>query len=85
LSRCVSIAEIVVLGFIVAGVVNKDAAARYMGGKAILANLPGAAIGVVTPLCGGLPTGLVGGRFRLWSELSDGHVVLHSLFPCQLS
>jgi len=49
------IAEIVVLGFVVAGVinavVNKDAVAHYLGGNAILANLLGATIGVVTPLC----------------------------------
>ncbi len=49
------IAEIVVLGFVVAGVinavVNKDAVARYLGGNIVLANLLGATIGVVTPLC----------------------------------
>ncbi len=49
------ITEIVVLGFVVAGiinaVVNKDAVARYLGGNLLLANLLGATIGVVTPLC----------------------------------
>jgi len=49
------IAEIVVLGFVVAGVinavVNKEAVARYLGGNLVLSNLLGATIGVVTPLC----------------------------------
>lgn len=49
------IAEIVVLGFVVAGiidaVVNKAAIARYLGGSLIGSNLLGAAIGIVTPLC----------------------------------
>jgi len=49
------IAEIVVLGFVVAGiidaVVNKAAIARYLGGTLIGANLLGATIGIVTPLC----------------------------------
>ncbi len=49
------IAEIVMLGFVVAGVinaiVNKDAVARYLGSNLVLANLLGATIGVVTPLC----------------------------------
>jgi uncharacterized protein len=49
------IAEIVVLGFVVAGVinavVNKDAVARYLGGNLVLATLLGATIGVITPLC----------------------------------
>jgi uncharacterized protein len=49
------IAEIVLLGFVVAGVinavVNKDAVARYLGGNLVLANLLGSTIGVVTPLC----------------------------------
>jgi uncharacterized membrane protein YraQ (UPF0718 family) len=50
------LAEIVVLGFVVAGiiaaVVNKDVVARYLGsGNLILANVLGATIGVVTPLC----------------------------------
>jgi len=49
------ITEIVVLGFVVAGVinavVNKEAIARYLGGNLILSNLLGATIGVVTPLC----------------------------------
>jgi len=49
------IAEIVVLGFVVAGVinavVNKAAVARYLGGNLVLSNLLGATIGVVTPLC----------------------------------
>ena len=49
------IAEIVVLGFVVAGVinavVNKEAVARYLDGNLVLSNLLGATIGVVTPLC----------------------------------
>jgi uncharacterized membrane protein YraQ (UPF0718 family) len=49
------LAEIVVVGFVVAGVinavVNKEAVARYMGGSPIVANLLGATIGIVTPLC----------------------------------
>ena len=50
------IAEIVVLGFVVAGVitavVDKDAVARYLGGGGLmLSNLLGATVGVVTPLC----------------------------------
>lgn len=49
------IAEIVVLGFIVAGVinavVNKDMVARYLGGSLLVANALGALIGIVTPLC----------------------------------
>jgi uncharacterized membrane protein YraQ (UPF0718 family) len=49
------IAEIVMLGFVVAGVinavVNKDAVARYLGSNLVLANLLGATIGVITPLC----------------------------------
>ena len=58
------IAEIVVLGFVVAGVinavVNKDAVARYLGGALALSNLRGATIGVVTPLCccSAIPTAL---------------------------
>ncbi len=55
LSYVREIAEIVVLGFVVAGVinavVNKDAVARYLGGNLVLSNLLGATIGVVTPLC----------------------------------
>ena len=46
---------VVVLGFVVAGVinavVNKDAVARYLGGNLVLANILGATIGVVTLLC----------------------------------
>ncbi len=49
------ISEVVVLGFVVAGiidaVVNKDAIARYLGGSLVGANLLGATIGIVTPLC----------------------------------
>lgn len=49
------IAEIVVLGFVVAGVinavVNKEAIARYLGGTLTLSNLRGATSDVVTPLC----------------------------------
>jgi uncharacterized membrane protein YraQ (UPF0718 family) len=50
------IAEIIVLGFVVAGVitavVNKEAVARHLGGRnLLLSNLLGATIGVVTPLC----------------------------------
>ena len=66
------IAEIVVLGFVVAGVinavVNKDAVARYLGGNLVLSNLLGATIGVVTPLCccSAIPTAMAlyraGGR-----------------------
>jgi len=55
LSYVREIAEIVVLGFVVAGVinavVNKEAVARYLGGNLVLSNLLGATIGVVTPLC----------------------------------
>ena len=60
------IVEIVVLGFVVAGVitavVNKDGVARYLGGRGlILSNLLGATIGVVTPLCccSAIPTAMV--------------------------
>jgi len=46
------IAEIVVLGFVVAGVinaaVNKEAIARYLGGTLTLSNLRGATSDVVT-------------------------------------
>jgi uncharacterized protein len=49
------LAEIVVVGFVVAGVinavVNKEAVARYLGGSPVAANLLGATIGIVTPLC----------------------------------
>ncbi|HEV2461606.1 MAG TPA: permease, partial [Ktedonobacterales bacterium] len=49
------LAEIVVVGFVVAGVinavVNKEAVARYLGGSPVVANLLGATIGIVTPLC----------------------------------
>jgi uncharacterized membrane protein YraQ (UPF0718 family) len=49
------LAEIVVVGFVVAGVinavVNKEAVARYLGGPPVVANLLGATIGIVTPLC----------------------------------
>jgi uncharacterized membrane protein YraQ (UPF0718 family) len=49
------LAEIVVVGFVVAGVinamVNKEAAARYLGSSPVVANLLGATIGIVTPLC----------------------------------
>lgn len=49
------LAEIVVIGFVVAGiinaVVNKEAVARYLGGAPVVANLLGATIGIVTPLC----------------------------------
>jgi uncharacterized membrane protein YraQ (UPF0718 family) len=50
------VAEIIVLGFVVAGVitavVNKEAVARHLGGgNLLLSNLLGATIGVVTPLC----------------------------------
>jgi uncharacterized protein len=49
------IAGIVVLGFVVAGiidaVINKAAIAHYLGGSLIDANLVGATIGIVTPLC----------------------------------
>lgn len=49
------LAEIVVVGFVVAGVinavVNKEAVARYLGGSPVVANLLGATIGLVTPLC----------------------------------
>jgi uncharacterized membrane protein YraQ (UPF0718 family) len=50
------IAEIIVLGFVVAGVItaviNKEAVARHLGGRnLLLSNLLGATIGVVTPLC----------------------------------
>ena len=50
------IVEIIVLGFVVAGVItaviNKEAVARHLGGRnVLLSNLLGATIGVVTPLC----------------------------------
>ncbi len=49
------LAEIVVVGFVIAGVinsvVNKEAVARYLGGSLVVANLLGATIGIVTPLC----------------------------------
>jgi uncharacterized membrane protein YraQ (UPF0718 family) len=50
------IAEIIVLGFVVAGVItaviNKEAVARHLAGRSLLlSNLLGATIGVVTPLC----------------------------------
>jgi uncharacterized membrane protein YraQ (UPF0718 family) len=49
------LAEVVVVGFVVAGVidavVDKEAVARYLGGPPVIANLLGATIGIVTPLC----------------------------------
>lgn len=49
------LADIVVVGFVVAGVinavVNKEAVARYLGGSPVVANLLGATMGIVTPLC----------------------------------
>jgi uncharacterized protein len=49
------LAEIVLVGFVIAGVinavVNKAAVARYLGGSPVVANLLGATIGIVTPLC----------------------------------
>jgi uncharacterized protein len=49
------ILEIAVLGFVVAGVidavVNKTAVVRYLSGSLLGANLLGALVGIVTPLC----------------------------------
>lgn len=49
------ILEIVLVGFVVAGVidavVNKAAVVRYLGSSLLGANLLGALIGIVTPLC----------------------------------
>ena len=48
-------AEVAVLGFFFAGVmnavVNKAAVARHLGGHPVLANALGATLGFVTPLC----------------------------------
>lgn len=59
------LAEIVVVGFVIAGVinamVNKAAVARYLGGSPVVANLLGATIGIVTPLCccSAIPTAMM--------------------------
>ncbi|MGI8824974.1 MAG: permease [Chloroflexota bacterium] len=49
------VAEVVLIGFVVAGainaMVNKEAIVRFLGGNILLSNLLGATIGVVTPLC----------------------------------
>lgn len=58
------LAEIVVVGFVIAGVinavVNKQAVARHLGGSPVVANLLGATIGIVTPLscCSAIPTAI---------------------------
>jgi uncharacterized protein len=48
------VAEVVVVGFVIAGVldavINKDAVVRFLG-NVVLSNLLGATIDVVTPLC----------------------------------
>lgn len=49
------VAEVVLIGFVFAGVldavINKQAVVRYLGGNLITSNLLGATIGAVTPLC----------------------------------
>lgn len=58
------VAEVVLIGFIAAGVinamVNKEAVVRYLGGNVLVSNLLGATVGVVTPLCccSAIPTAL---------------------------
>ena len=49
------VAEVVVLGFLIAGVItaviNHAMVARILGGPVLVANFLGATIGIVTPLC----------------------------------
>ncbi|MGI8551187.1 MAG: permease [Dehalococcoidia bacterium] len=58
------VTEVVLVGFVVAGVinavVNKEAIVRYLGHNLFVSNLLGATIGVVTPLCccSAIPTAL---------------------------
>lgn len=64
LSYLREVAEVVLVGFVIAGVinsvVNREAIVRYLGRNLIVSNLLGALIGVVTPLtcCSSIPTAL---------------------------